>query len=69
MLMKIEYEKPIDTVEDLLDSEYNLYVPSDTPIKGFLEADLTQKIRELYKKHKIVYFIWGNETPKWITEG
>ena len=69
LLMNIEYEKPIDTVDDLLESEFNLLVPSDTPLKGFLEADPTQKIRQLYKKHKIKYYIYGRWAPGWVKEG
>ena len=69
MLMKIEYEKPIDTVEDLLKSEFKLYVPGDTPLKGFLEGNPSKKIRELYNKDKIEYYIYGTRAPEWVTKG
>ena len=69
MFMKIEYEKPIDTVDDLLESEIKLYVAGDTPLKDFMEAKPTQKIRDLYTKKRIEYFNFGKKAPEWIHEG
>ena len=68
MLMIIEYEKPIDTVEDMLQSEMNLYIPSDTPLKPFMEADPRKEVKELYARKKIRPFTYGTGAPEWLHE-
>ena len=60
MYMKIDYEKPIDTVDDLLESEMKLLVARDSPLKDFMKANPKQNIKNLYKKHKIEYYNYGS---------
>ena len=69
MLMKIEYDKPIDTLDDMLKSEKKLLVAADTPYKAYMEGNPLPKVRELYKKEQIVYYNWGTGTLEWIDKG
>ena len=69
MMMKIEYDKPIDTLDDMLKSEKKLLVSADTPLKAYMEGNPLQKVRELYEKEQIVYYNWGTGTQEWIDKG
>ena len=51
MMMKIEYEEPIDTIDDMLKSEMILLVPSNTPLGDIVKADIRDEVKELIRKN------------------
>ena len=69
MMMKIDYEKTIDTLDDLLQSDMKLLVAGDTPIRMFVEADPKQQFIELKDKDRVVYYLHGTTRAKqWVYE-
>ena len=72
-MMKIEYEKPIDNLDDLLVSNMKFLVAGDTNTRPLLEADPRMKVRELFKKNQVEYFKFGTgvgvDSIEWLEEG
>ena len=67
MLMKVEYEKTIDTLDDMMESGLKLMVPVYTLLPHLLKSDPRQKVKELGKLVQV--FEHGNKNPEWIAEG
>ena len=59
MLMIIEYEETIDTLDDMLMSEIPLRVPFDTGMRHMLQTDPRERVQELAKK--VEPFFFGQE--------
>ena len=67
MMMKIDYEKTIDTLDDLLQSDMKLLVAGDTILRQFVDAD--SKFKELREKERVEYYLHGKTGPKqWVFE-
>ena len=47
MLMNVYYENTIDTIDDMLASERNFMVPTDTSFQFLLASDPRMKVKEL----------------------
>ena len=60
MMIKVEYEKTIDTIDDMLQSEMPLMIASDTQLPRLLETDPRKKIKEL--SEKVEWYVYGNST-------
>ena len=58
--IKIEYEKTIDTIDDMLQSEMPLMIASDTIFPMLLETDPRKKVKAL--SEKIELFVYGTGT-------
>ena len=70
MMMTIQYEETIDTVDDLLASTLPVAISNDTSLKFQLKADPSYKMQQLLKrKGKIIWYRHGKSTPDWISEG
>ena len=70
-MINIEYEKPLDTVEDILRSDKQLFIDSTSGIGDLLKSDPREKIKELAKKgrsYETEVTEKGNG-PVWIQEG
>ena len=67
MLMKVEYEKTIDTLDDMIESGMKLMVPVYTLLPHLLKSDPRQKVQEMGKIVQV--FKHGNKVPEWIDEG
>ena len=70
-MINIEYEKPLDTVEDILRSDKPLFIESTSGIVNLLKSDPREKIKELAKKarsYETEVTEKGNG-PVWIQEG
>ena len=70
-MINIEYEKPLDTVEDILRSDKPLFIESTSGIVNLLKSDPREKIKELAKKGRS-YETEVTEKgygPVWLKEG
>ena len=67
MMIKIEYEKTIDTIDDMLQSEMPLMIPSDTLLPYLMETDPQKKVKAL--SEKIEFYIYGKSAPERIWKG
>ena len=56
-MIKIEYEKSIDTIDDMLKSEMPIMMASDTQMPYLLETDPRKKIKAL--SDKIEWYVYG----------
>ena len=50
ILMKTDYEKPIDTIDDVLQSDRPFMFADDTSMKGYVENDPREKVQALAKR-------------------
>ena len=71
-MINIEYEKPLDTVEDILRSDKPVFIESG--MIDLLKSDPREKIKELFKKAKsyeteVTEKGNGPDGPVWIQEG
>ena len=66
-MMTIEYDKTIDTIEDVLTSEMSAVIAVDTSMKYLLELDPREKVQELAKK--VVGYKMGQGKPDWVSKG
>ena len=62
------YKPPVNTVTELLETEMDLAVPSDTSITPLLKLDPRPKMKELYNRQVIYPYING-QTPLWVWKG
>ena len=60
MMIKIEYEKIIDTIDDMLQSEMPIMMAGDVGFQPLLETDPRKKIKEL--SEKVEWYVYGNST-------
>ena len=58
MMMKVEYEDTIDTVDDLLESDRKLFVTEDTAQKYLFLGDPRVKVRKL--ANRTLYYNLGS---------
>ena len=68
-MINIEYEKPLDTVEDILRSDKPVFIESG--MIDLLKSDPREKIKELFKKAKSyeTEVTEKGNGPVWIQEG
>ena len=59
ILMKTEYEDTIDTIDDLLQSDRQLVIAADTPLKSWVESDPREKVQALNRAKQTKYFNLG----------
>ena len=66
-MIKVEYEKTMDTIDDMLQSEMPIMIPSDTHLPMLLETDPRKKIKAL--SEKIEFYVYGKSAPERIWKG
>ena len=71
MMMKVEYEDTIDTIDDLLESDRILLMAGDSGLKLRFEGDPREKVRKLANKTQYMNFNLGAswEVPRLVIEG
>ena len=67
MMMTVEYEKAIDTADDVLQSDRKFIAARDTSQKILLESDPRPDGKKLASK--VEYYTLGQQVPEWIIEG
>ena len=67
MLMKIEYEATVDTVDDMLLSTRKLMVNKDSGLTQLFKNDPRLKVNQLSKQ--VEYYNRGMKMPDWVIEG
>ena len=67
MMLTVEYEKTIDTLEDMLASKMPALLPVDTSMKFKLVTDPREEVQELAKR--VVQYKMGNSMPDWVDKG
>ena len=67
MMMTQEYENPINTIDDVLQSERQFMVAGDTRLRYLLEAEPTTNMKKL--QQKVEYFTFGNKEADWMYKG
>ena len=67
IMMKQEYETPIDTIDDVLQSGKQIMIANGTSIKYKLETDPRSQIKKL--QQRVEYFEFGSKAPEWIHKG
>ena len=67
MMMTVEYENTIDTVDDVLQSDRKFMAAGDTAQKILLESDPRPDGKKLASK--VEYYNLGQGAPEWILEG
>ena len=66
-MMKTEYDDTIDTIDDMLQSDRQFMLPSDTQLANLLKSDPRWKYKKLGENTE--YYEHGLITPEWIIEG
>ena len=61
MMIKIEYEKTIDTIDDMLQSEMPLMMASDVFFQYLLETDPRKKVKALSEKIELSVYGTGTD--------
>ena len=67
MLVRKEYERPIDTVQDLIEYGLPMYIPARTSIYSALRDDSRESVQLLMKTHSKTYPFAG-VNPAWVME-
>ena len=67
-LIHIQYENPIDSVEDLLKTNLKVFVDATSAITKFLSGDRRQSMIEMKKRVKH-YTVQEGYRPAWISKG
>ena len=67
-MIKIKYEKGIDSVDDVLHSNKKVAIHSNTPLTKMLDVDTREEIHQLRKR--FAYFVSEKGiNPQWVTKG
>ena len=70
ILMKPTYEKPIDTIDDMIASGLKLLAPQDTPLWPAVTYDPREKVQDMLKVTKVIeWYEMGNGNPAWVDKG
>ena len=69
MMIKIDYEKTIDTIDDMLKSEIAINMASGTQMPMLLANDPREKMKALANKIKFYELEDGGKSPHWIETG
>ena len=67
MLVKKEYEHPIDTIKDLVEYRLPLYIPAKTSIYSALRDDSRESVQLIMKTQAKTYPFAGIN-PFWVEE-
>ena len=69
MMIKIDYEKTIDTIDDMLKSEISINMASGTQMPMLLANDPREKMKELANKFEFYELEDGGKSPDWLERG
>lgn len=69
MMIGIDYDKTINTIDDILLSGLPLMIPSNTQVPDLLETDPRELIKAMRKKVKFYNLVENGRVPEWVDEG
>ena len=69
MLMTVEYEETIDTIDGMLNSDRKFMLAGDTPIRSMLEGDPREKVKQLAKVVEYYSLGKGFNESEWVAKG
>ena len=69
MMIRIDYEKTIDTIDDMIQSDIPIMMCSDTHMPILLKNDPREKVKALAEKVDFYLSVGGNKNPDWIEKG
>ena len=69
ILMQESYERPIDTIDDMIESGLKLMAPQDTPLWPVVNYDPREKVQDMLKTKAIEWYVMGNGNPAWVEKG
>ena len=67
-LINIEYEKPVDSIDDVLRSNKPVAVMGGSGMLNLLKSDPRKKVKEIVKRQKI-YKAENGKPPMWVVNG
>ena len=67
MMMNMEYEKTIETIDDVLQSERNFIAWGDTYQRILLMRDPRVKVQQLARE--VEWVNYGRLNPEWVMKG
>ena len=67
-MIHIQYEKPIDSVEDLIQTNLQVFVDGSTTKANLMTGDTRKRIIEMNKRVKY-YGLEDGTWPSWVTKG
>ena len=68
-MIRIDYEKTIDTIDDMLQSDIPIMMCSDTHMPILLKNDPREKVKALAEKVDFYLSVGGKKNPDWIEKG
>ena len=68
-LIYVQYEKPIDSVEELLKTDKQIFLDGTSALVNMIGGDRRQKMIEMNKRIKHYKHTGGQNPPSWISEG
>ena len=68
MLISMEHELPIDTLDDVLESNMPVRFPGDTGMANMLKTDPRETVHKELSE-KATPYIFGNQNPHWVQKG
>ena len=69
MMIKIDYEKTIDTIDDMLKSKIPIMMTNSTHLPILLANDPRENMKELANKFEFYELEDGGKSPDWIETG
>ena len=69
MMIRIDYDKTINTIDDILLSGLPIMIASNTQVPDLLENDPREPIKALREKVKFYNLINYGRVPDWVDEG
>ena len=67
-MIHIQYENPIDSVEDLLQTNLQVFVDGNSAVPKMMEGDTRKRMIEMNKRIKH-YGVENGTWPSWVTKG
>ena len=69
MLIKPAFEKPVDTIHDILQTTVDVMVPGNTSIVTLINIDPRPSMQMLQKQIKLFFNPQGGFIPQFIKDG
>ena len=68
-MIKMNYGKPIDTIDDVLESKIPVTTCGDCPMPFFLESDPRAKVKELANQFEFFQSAAFGRVPEYVEKG
>ena len=67
MMMKVDYDDTIETIDDMLQSDRKFLAAGDTYQRFLLMSDPRMKVQQLVRE--VEWYDYGRLTPEWVVKG